>query len=314
MKIVDTLDENVEYVSSEPAGSYDKSGHKVTWELDTKAGKDGFVTLVVKVLPGAAEPKSGHEIGSVINEGTTVKVGNDKEYELEPVENPVPEKTETAPYEGSGLLGFVKVGDEITYRITYQNYLDEDAVVKIVDTLDENVEYVSSEPAGSYDKTGHKVTWELDTKAGKDGYVTLVVKVLPGALESNGGNGTVINEGTTVKVGNDKEYELEPVENPLPEKMETDPYEGTGLLGFVKVGDEITYKITYWNHHDEPAKVTIIDTLDDHVAYKEASDNGEHSGEEAGGVVTWTLKDVPANTKGIVTLTVTVLDSALESN
>ena len=57
-----------------------------------------------------------------------MKVGNDNEYTSEEVENPVPEephKKEITPYEGTGELGGVKVGDEITYEISYKNYKTE---------------------------------------------------------------------------------------------------------------------------------------------------------------------------------------------
>ena len=96
------------------------------------------------------------------------------------------------------------------------------------------------------------------------------MKVLAGALESNGGEGKVVNGGdnTSVKVGNDSEYTLNTVENPVPEepeKKETEPYEGTGVLGAVKVGDEITYEISYKNYKAEAADVVIKDTLDPNV-------------------------------------------------
>ena len=50
----------------------------------------------------------------------------------------------------------------------------------------------------------------------------LTVKVLEGALESKGGEGKVVNggESTTVQVGNDSEYHVEEVENPVPEEPE----------------------------------------------------------------------------------------------
>ena len=90
----------------------------------------------------------------------------------------------------------------------------------------------------------------------------MTVKVLEGALESNGGEGKVVNGGDTasVKVGNDAEYTLNEVENPVPEeptKTETEPYQGTGVLGAVKVGDEITYEISYKNYKAEAADVVI---------------------------------------------------------
>ena len=75
---------------------------------------------------------------------------------------------------------------------------------------------------------------EQGVAAGTEGTVTLTVKVLEGALESKGGKGKVVNGGetATVKVGNDSEYTLNTVENPVPEnpeKKETSPQEGNGL-------------------------------------------------------------------------------------
>ena len=69
-----------------------------------------------------------------------------------------PEKSETAPYEGTGELGGVNVGDEITYEIAYKNYKDFDATVTIKDKLDKNVEFVSASDNGVYNAATHTVT------------------------------------------------------------------------------------------------------------------------------------------------------------
>ena len=240
-----------------------------------------------------------------------------------------PTKEEVNPYEGNGELGGVKVGDEIEYKVTYTNYASIDETVTITDTLDKNVEFVSASDNGSYDEASHTVTWTLkDVEAGKEGSVTLTVKVLESALESNGGPGKVFNGGSglegadpantskaSVKVGNDPEQKLEEVENPVPEtpvKKEISPYKGTGELGPVKDGDTITYEISYKNYKSTAADVTIVDTLDKNVEFVSASDNGSY--DEASHTVTWTLEDVEAGKEGSVTLTVKVLESALESN
>ena len=55
-----------------------------------------------------------------------------------------PRRRKITPYEGTGELGGVKVGDEITYEISYKNYKSEAADVTIKDTLDKNVEFVSA--------------------------------------------------------------------------------------------------------------------------------------------------------------------------
>ena len=279
--IKDTLDPNVEFVSASDDGKLENG--IVNWTIEAvPAGEEGSVTLTVKVLEGALQSKGGK--GKVVNGGdtTTVKIGNDKEFTVEVVENPVPEppvKEETAPFEGTGVLGPVQVGDEITYKISFMNYLDKEADVVINDKLDENVEFVDASDDGAYDEDTHAVSWTIEkVEAGAEGTVTLKVKVLKGALQSEGGEGEVVNgPGTTVKIGNDKEYNVKPVENPVPEephKRETAPYEGTGELGAVKVGDEITYEITYINYKDTEAAVTIKDTLDPNVEFVNASDDG----------------------------------------
>ena len=314
--IKDTLDKNVEFVSADNDGK--EAGGVVTWTIKNVAsGAKGSVQLTVKVLEGAQKSNGGS--GKVENGGdsTTVKVGNDNEFSVNPVENPVPEepvKEETAPYAGTGVLGGVKVGDVITYKISYENYRNKTADVVIKDTLDKNVEFVSADNGGT--EAGGVVTWTIKNVAsGKKDTVELKVRVLEGALESNGGSGKIVNGGdsTTVKVGNDNEFSVEPVENPVPEepvKTETAPYEGTGELGAVKVGDEITYKISYKNYKNAAADVVVKDTLDKNVEFVSA-DNG---GTEAGGVVTWTIQSVPAGQEGSVSLTVKVLEGAKTSD
>ena len=100
----------------------------------------------------------------------------------------------------------------------------------IKDELDPNVKFVSASDGGTYAKTGHVVTWTLkDVPAGKQGKVTLKVKVLEGALTEKGGPGKVVNDAT-VKVGNDSEFRTEEVSNPV--KKETPPGPGP------KTGDD----------------------------------------------------------------------------
>ena len=324
--IKDKLDDNVQFVEASDGGTCEGAktlpvngedgGGTVTWTLtNVEAGAEGVVTLKVKVLKGALKSNGGN--GNVINDGdtATVQVGNDSEYKLNTVENPLPEKKEVSPYEGTGILGPVKVGDEITYEISYRNYKKEAADVVIKDMLDPNVAFVSASDDGSHsgEKAGGIVTWTFKAvPAGKEGKVTLTVKVLEGAMKSKGGEGKVVNggPGATVKVGNDNEFELNEVENPVPEepeKKEITPYEGKGILGTVQVGDEITYEITYMNYKSEAVDIIIKDKLDPNVEFVSASD----SGVLANGVVTWTLKAVPAGKSGKVTLTVKVLEGAL---
>ena len=169
------------------------------------------------MLEGAKKSNGGK--GKVVNGGdsTTVQIDNDKEYTVEEVENPVPEephKKEITPYEGTGTLGGVNVGDEITYEISYMNYKTVAADVVIKDKLDANVEFVKASDGGA--NASGTVTWTLKAvPAGANGKVTLTVKVLEGALTSTGSKVVNGGESTTVKVGNDSEYHVEEVENPV---------------------------------------------------------------------------------------------------
>ena len=318
--IMDILDQNVAYVKPEKddKSTYDETTHSVTWNLkNVPGGSKGTVQLTVKVLKSALVSERGR--GSVVNGGRRtdwVKVGEDREFYLDTVENPVvgkaPTKKETEPYQGEGSLGAVLVGDEITYEITYENYKRQRATVTITDKLDPNVEFVSASDNGEY-KNG-SVIWKLDVKRGESGKVTLTVRVKESALKSKKGPGEVVNNGetATVQVDEDKPITLKTVKNPVAEKptmQETKPYTGTGVLGAVKVGDSITYEISYHNYKSENATIVIKDTLDPNLKFEKAS----NSGTNVEGVVTWTLKDVKAGGKGKVTLTVKVLDGALAS-
>ncbi len=228
-----------------------------------------------------------------------------------------PSKKETVPYDGTGVLGGVKVGDIITYEISYKNYKTADTDVVISDQLDANVEFIAADNNGVYSDTDHKVNWTLSgVKAGASGKVTLQVKVLPSALDSNGGPGKVVNGGdtATVKIGVDPEYTLEEVENPVPEvpeKQETAPYTGTGVLGAVKVGDEITYTISYKNYKSDVADIIIKDKLDPNVEFVVNNDGSVYDADNR--TVTWTIRNVAAGSEGTVSLTVKVLEGALQS-
>ena len=129
------------------------------------------------------------------------------------------------------------MGEDITYTISYKNYKSVAATIVISDKLDTNVSYVLASDSGQYDKTNNLVKWTLtNVPAGKESVVKLTVKVLEGAVTAtkvqNGG------KTTTVKVGNDNEYTLNVVENPVPRttnKIEISPYVGKGTLGGVQV-------------------------------------------------------------------------------
>ena len=300
--ITDTLDPNVTFVSASDNGS--ASDGKVTWSIaDVEAGAEGTVTLKVKVKANAAS--------TTISNGAMVKVGNDKAFKTETVTNPVPDnptKQETKPYQGTGELGAVKPGDEITYTINYKNYKNSDADVKITDELDQNVEYVEDKTSPKGVEENGVVTWTIHTGAQTSGTITLTVRVKNESdLTREDNKVLIIKNSAVVKVGNDQDFKTNVVENPVPDgphKKEISPDEGTGLLMGVDEKQELTYEISYKNYKSQTATVNIEDKLDPNVTFVEASDEGTNDD----GVVKWSIKNVPAGEEGTVTLKVKVKD------
>ena len=174
-----------------------------------------------------------------------------------------PHKAETSPSEGINELGAVKFGDKITYEISYRNYKNKPTKVVITDALDSNVEYISSDPSGTYDENKHSVVWTLNPVAAdkEDKKVKLTVRVKDEINTTR----TIKNQAK-VAVDNDTAQETEVVENPVPEKptkQETKINEtesvGNGEKGAVKVGDKITYEITVKNYKGTEATIHIED-------------------------------------------------------
>lgn len=308
--ITDPLDAGVELVTASEGYSYDAASHTVTWTLNNcQPGAEGTVSLTVRVTTKA------HQMGKVVNQAT-VRVDNGQDKRTNEIENPVPvpppakdpHKVETAP--GAGLTA--KVGTEIDYSISWHNYKEVPATVTITDKLDAGVEFVEASEGSSYDPDYHTVTWTLDDcEPGEEGFVTLTVKVAEAALETN-----LVKNQASVRVDDDQEKLTESPENPVPapipeedpHKIETAPGEETK----VKVGDKLSYTISYQNYKDTAATITIIDKLDAGVKFVEASEGSSY--DETSHTVTWTLNDVASAEKGTVSITVEVAEAALETN
>ena len=388
----------------------DVPAHTVVWDLKTQAAlTDGYVSLTVQVNENArldysyneeatgfvsdkdesGNPKNDYE---VFNQAR-VKVGNNSFLKTEIVENPVPDKTESTP--GDGKL--VGLGEEITYKIHWENSHDKKADVIITDPLDPGVDFVSASfdgvtlPAAAdgestwidnvgigsdtgddfvvadgngqikisiaYDKDSHTVTWTFtaqalaNTEPDKSGVfvgdVELKVRVNENAVKK-----WSYGFGDTPDVDDTKDYEVqnrakvevdnksvytEIVENPVPEKTESDPGDGE----IVGIGDQITYQIGWANTKDQPATVVITDPLDPGVDFVSASYKGvtlyaatvgghvdSGDGDSAVGklltieidyddadkhIVTWTLRNVEAGSTGTVELKVSVNKNAMKS-
>ena len=194
-----------------------------------------------------------------------------------------------------------------------KNTNNETAKVVITDEAPEGTEYVKNsadilegrEYLDDAIDDSDKITWPFkDVPAGAKLTVVFQVKVLV--------DGGLIENTADVQFNDDPAVKTNTVENPIPKptKEEVEPYAGTGALGKVAVGDKIQYKINFWNYKKKAATVVIKDKLDANVKFVSAS----HKGTLKNGEVVWTLKNVPADYHGSVTLTVEVLEGALKAN
>lgn len=196
----------------------------------------------------------------------------------------------------------VGVGDELTYTIDWvNNAVDENgapakAEITVTDKVPEGTKFVSASKGGEH-KDG-TVTWSLgEQEPGASGTVTLTVKV------TNDAKSTVENQAS-ITIGNNDPVTTNKVVVNVPQKTVTKPEGSDGL----KVGDVLTYTISYKNTGDTAATVTITDTLPAGLTFVSA-DNG---GVEQDGTITWTIADVAAGDSGTVTFTAKVNESAVD--
>ncbi len=220
----------------------------------------------------------------------------------------------TDPVKEASTAGEVSVGDELTYTIHYFNHEAQAATVTITDTLDAGVDFVSASENGT--EANGVVTWTIDqVPAHTGGSVTLTVRVNEQAkVQSAGETEAGVANAATVDVGGRVEQTNE-VRNPLKDDDPTEPdktVDEAGLTVYadgrmVDVGDEITYEITWTNHLNRAATVTVTDVLDEALTFVSA----DHEGQHANGTVTWTI-EADAYESGTVSVTVQVNDKALD--
>ena len=176
------------------------SGQSLTWNLGQQpAGSYGSVRVRVKITEDAVKDAQG-AVGTVENKAT-VAVANKSHTGT--TTNYVPKKSESDAQDSTG--SGVKLGDELTYTISYKNTEGAPATVTISDTIPAGTEFVEfagdHKDAGSKDKDGN-LTWKLtDVPAGEEGTVQFKVRVTEDAFKSGGASDDISNQAS-VKVGN----------------------------------------------------------------------------------------------------------------
>lgn len=201
----------------------------------------------------------------------------------------------------------ISVGDELTYTINWVNTaMDEQtgqsvkAEVTVTDVIPEGTEFVTASDGYSYDESSKTVTWNLgQQEAEAEGSLTLTVRVTEDAIKTN-----EVTNTATVNIGDNK-VDTNTVTNYVPGKTVT------GYDGDVKVGDTLTYEISYVNPYNEPAEIVITDTLMDGLTYVENSANPSDGFEVDGQNLAWSF-NVGANEKGKVSFKAIVNEDAFK--
>ncbi len=227
----------------------------------------------------------------------------------------------------------VGVGSVLEYRIDWVNNavngMPTSVDVVIEDTIPAGTELVEgsinpgtdedagirAEPATDVDGRT-TITWTLANRApGDRGTVSFQVRVTEDAIEGfEGEDAPALTNQATVTAGN--KYETNITSNPLPEKTSSDDTSNDG----VKLGDTLTFTITYTNGEDEPATVMVSDTLSSGLTYEADSwtitDSEDNLIEgvdfkQNGQTLTWTISNVAAGESGTVSFKATVNENAV---
>jgi uncharacterized repeat protein (TIGR01451 family) len=193
-------------------------------------------------------------------------------------------------------------GDTIVYTLYYENTGSGAATgVTVVDTLPEDVTFVSSNPG--YDElSGDTYTWNIGTVAGySDGTILITVTVNPGTSD-----GTLLCNMAIL------DYD-DANGNPYDQLVDyanvtvTAPVMSFSKIADTKVadpGDTLAYTLIYDNSGSGVATdVVVTDTITNGTTFVSSSPNYD---EMSGNTYTWYIGSVGAYSSGTITITVTV--------
>jgi uncharacterized repeat protein (TIGR01451 family) len=282
--VTDTLPAEVNfmtYTASLPA-SFSQAGQTLVWDLGNVAvGASGLITVQGTIAPATSNGTTFTNTVAASSTTPEVVTTNNSDTWTTLVGAPDLVLVKTGP-------ASVLVGDPVVYTLDYSNTGDLNATsVVLVDHLPAGLTYVS-DSRGTGTLVGNTITWTLGTVAtNASGSLVLTatavtlgdkanMAVISSALsDSNPEDNTAVFT-TTVQGG--------------------DPYVVKSGPARLFGGDVVSYTITYGNHGDLPAAVTITDTLP--LSFTIVNDTSGLPFVDAGNTRSWTTT-IPASATGL---------------
>lgn len=256
VEVSDILPQGLTYVSSDPAGN--ESGGVVSWTGLSDIASGGSLTVEVTA-----------EIDFGIHEHTQLIDVAMVRWE-DAGDNPYGPETDTVTtlvgpalrISKNAVLRYAFPGETITYTVNYENASGNNLTgVKVIETYDENVEYVSADPEPD---TGTDDTWTIGTlAAGESGTIEIVVMVKSSLSEGVIlRNDVIINASEEAESRDEEKNEVRYIPDLVVTKVDrlyTDVYSD----GTISSGDVLEYSITIINNGEgEATDVVFSDTPD----------------------------------------------------
>lgn len=295
----------------------------LTFDLGTKPkGDTGTVSFSVTVN-SKENGKLGDSNGAIVNDDATVTINNTP-HVTNKTENPTPFKEQTNQTVQNAAQA--KVGDTLTYKLTFKNTDGANATAEVVDTLTKGLKFDTSSTVkvangtldgsatvkgSDSDANGTSITWKLkDLKENETVTIEFTATVTAASLAQVENSFTVNGHTSNVETTPSKRDNAKHVYNA----------DGTQIDGAtVAVGDTLTYKIDWMNPTDnDKSTVTVVDTLPAGVVptgttavdlkdsvLGEPTFTYNNDGTTVK-TITWSADNIAAGTKGTITFTAKV--------
>jgi len=291
ISVIDTLPAQVTFVSATGLGEsarYDSTAHTVTWtNPPLTVGRTTTLEIVCRVKTDTPPGQILTNRVSIDSDKTPPSTVSAGAVATEPIYNPLNFRkvvTSPASSQDDSIL-YARPGDEIAYRILFDNK-DNDRTVSnivIVDALPQGVEFVRATGDGSfgaYNPQTRTYTWiYASLPGGGSESVDLVVRladdITPGTVVAN--RATIKSDQTPeASTGADVTVAYEPLEVV---KTVLNPAGGLDDRGraCVGAGEKITYQITFRNPARDVAvsQILIQDELPREITFVTADGNGD---------------------------------------